>query len=437
MLELTFLEGLQTYLTVNITILHEVIQSIYCVSGGGVTMKNISRWTGPGGSYRSIQRLFASQIDWLGLNLYLIAYGYFGYIFSGDFLLAVDETVERKSRTKTWGVCWFYSSMVDKPIRSVSFHAMSLVSVSLGKSFTLDVVQNIKEPKKAPTKKVKQAKSGRPKGSKDRNKEKSDGLIYKGFALLLGSVLPRLSKYLEVKYVVADGSYGNKTSCIIAQEHGLELISKLNKRTGLYLPYDGPYAGRGRRRKYGKKIDYDHLPSQNLVSSTSEEGIRENIYQFKQVWTKHIPYKINVVIITKTDLESGKTARSVLFSTCPELAATTMKKYYRLRFQIEFDFRDAKQYFGLSDFKNVKERQLTNAVGIAFFMGNISRILQKQAKQKWQTDQVSIQDIKAYFRGYKYAFSIFNTLKKDQNVIFNPIDFKDTLAIGAINSFIK
>ena len=92
MLELTFLEGLQPYLTVNITILHEVIQSIYCVSGGGVTMKNISRWTGPGGSYRSIQRLFASQIDWLGLNLYLIAYGYFGYIFSGDFLLAVDPT---------------------------------------------------------------------------------------------------------------------------------------------------------------------------------------------------------------------------------------------------------------------------------------------------------------------------------------------------------
>ena len=42
-----------------------------------------------------------------------------------------------------------------------------------------------------------------------------------------------------------------------------------------------------------------------------------------------------------------------------------------------------------------------------------------------------------YFRGHKYAFSIFNTLKKDQNIIFNPIDFKDTLAIGAINSFIK
>ena len=437
MLELTFLESLAPYLNVNVAILHEVIQSIYCISGGGVTMKNISRWTGSGGSYRSIQRLFSSKIDWLELNLYLIVYCYFGCSFSGDFLLAVDETVEGKSRKKTWGVSWFFSSIEGKPIPSVSFHAISLIEVSSGKSFTLDVVQNIKEEKNAAAKKIKHPQSGRPKGSKDKNREKSDGLIYKGFTFLLGKVLPLLRKYVEVKYVAADGSYGNKTACMIARENNLELISKLNKRTGLYLPCDQPYIGRGRKRKYGEKIDYDNLPSQNLISSTCKEGVRENIYQFKKIWTKHIPYKINVVVITKTDLESDKTGRVVLFSTCPELEAKTMKKYYSLRFQIEFDFRDAKQYFGLSDFKNVKETQLTNAVGLAFFMGNISHILQKQAKEKWKTDNVSIQDLKAYFRGYKYAFSIFNTLTEDQNVIFNPIDFKDTLSIGAINSFIK
>lgn len=101
MLELTFLEGLQPYLQVNIAILHEVIQSIYCVSGGGITMKNLSRWTGSKGSYRNIQRLYASQINWLSLNIYLITCCYFGYEFSGDYFLAVDETVEGKSRKKT------------------------------------------------------------------------------------------------------------------------------------------------------------------------------------------------------------------------------------------------------------------------------------------------------------------------------------------------
>ncbi|WP_299466777.1 transposase, partial [uncultured Microscilla sp.] len=142
MLELTFLEGLQPYLQVNIAILHEVIQSIYCVSSGGITMKNLSRWTSSKGSYRNIQRLYGSQIDWLCLNIYLITSCYFGYEFSGDYLLAVDETVEGKSRKKTWGISSFYSSIVGKPIRSVSFHAISLVEVVTGKSFMLEVSQN-------------------------------------------------------------------------------------------------------------------------------------------------------------------------------------------------------------------------------------------------------------------------------------------------------
>jgi len=30
--------------------------------------------------------------------------------------------------------------------------------------------------------------------------------------------------------------------------------------------------------------------------------------------------------------------------------------YYRLRFQLEFNFRDAKQYWGLEDFMSVNER---------------------------------------------------------------------------------
>lgn len=322
-----------------------------------------------------------------------------------------------------------------KPIRSVSFHAISLIEAASGKSFMLEVSQNIKKPEEEVALTPKHNKPGRPKGSKDKNKQKSNGLIYKGFALLLEKVLPVLNKFISVQYVVADGSYGNKTGCIIAQENDLELISKLKRNTGLYLPYAGSYAGKGRKRKYGKKVNYDNLPSQNLVSSTCEGGVQENIYQFKEVWTKHIPYKVNVVVITKTVIKSKKVSRVVLFSTCLEIDAKTLKKYYGLRFQIEFNFRDAKQYFGLSDFKNTKERQLTNAVGLAFFIGNISLILQKQAKQKWEVDEVSVQDLKAYFRGYKYAFSIFNTLQKDQNVIFNPMDFKDTLSIGAIHSF--
>ena len=38
--------------------------------------------------------------------------------------------------------------------------------------------------------------------------------------------------------------------------------------------------------------------------------------------------------------------------------------YYTLRFQIEFNFRDAKQDWGLEDFMNVKETPVTNAANL-------------------------------------------------------------------------
>ena len=39
---------------------------------GRITMRGISRWTGRGGSYRTIQRFFMTRIDWGVLHWHLI-----------------------------------------------------------------------------------------------------------------------------------------------------------------------------------------------------------------------------------------------------------------------------------------------------------------------------------------------------------------------------
>ncbi|WP_443689872.1 hypothetical protein [Nostoc mirabile] len=36
--------------------------------------------------------------------------------------------------------------------------------------------------------------------------------------------------------------------------------------------------------------------------------------------------------------------------------------YYRLRFQIEFNFRDAKQFWGLEDFMNLSQTAVTSVL---------------------------------------------------------------------------
>lgn len=76
------------------------------------------------------------------------------------------------------------------------------------------------------------------------------------------------------------------------------------------------------------------------IKTTILEGIRTNIYQMP-LWHKLFPDQLNVVIIHKTNLTTGATAHVVLFSSDLALAYDKLIDYYRLRFQLEFNFRDA------------------------------------------------------------------------------------------------
>lgn len=81
-------------------------------------------------------------------------------------------------------------------------------------------------------------------------------------------------------------------------------------------------------------------------------GILTDIYQIKSLHKRFVqPW--NVVIIRKTHLKTGTTAPVIWFSTDWEWAWDKLIDYYRLRVQMEFNCRDAKQYWGLEDFMNV------------------------------------------------------------------------------------
>src|SRR2546426_5539261 len=62
------------------------------------------------------------------------------------------------------------------------------------------------------------------------------------------------------------------------------------------------------------------------------------------LWHKTFANLLNVVVIVKTNLTTQAVAHVVLFSSDLELSYDHLIDYYRLRFQLEFNFRDAKQY---------------------------------------------------------------------------------------------
>src|SRR5262249_49789737 len=136
----------------------------------------------------------------------------------------------------------------------------------------------------------------------------------------------------------------------------------------------GPYAGRGPRRKYGDKGDYDNLPISSLRETAIEGHMKTCIYQMPLLH-KEVAQPLNVVIIVKMNLRTQARAHVVLFSTVLVLTSMLLVDYYGLRFQIEFNFRDAKQYWGLEDFMNVTPTGVTNAANLSLFMVNVAYCL--------------------------------------------------------------
>src|SRR5256712_6530603 len=186
----------------------------------------------------------------------------------------------------------------------------------------------------------------------------------------------------------------------MARQSYLHLMSKLRYDAALSLPSTGPYAGRGPRRKYGRKVEAGTMPEQYLKETTVEGHIQTRLSQ-AQLLHKECIQPVNVVILAKTNLRTQARAHVILFSSDLELAYAPLVDYYSLRFQIEFNFRDAKQYWGLEDFMNVTPTGVTHAANLSVFMVNVA--YQLRADSHPRAPDYSVLDLQADCRGYKYV----------------------------------
>ena len=172
------------------------------------------------------------------------------------------------------------------------------------------------------------------------------------------------------------------------------------------------------------------MDAKYLKDTSIEDNLRTDIYQ-GQFYNKEFAFALNVVVMLKTNLQTHSQAHVILFSTDLEQAFATIIKFYSLRFQIEFNFRDAKQYWGLEDFMNVKENAVTNAANLAFFMVNFSSALLQPFRQ--QNPDYSILDLKSHYRGCRYVSETIKMLPEKPDVILLDDIFQQIAQLGAIH----
>jgi putative transposase len=217
---------------------------------------------------------------------------------------------------------------------------------------------------------------------------------------MIDALLHLIAKVIPLTSLVLDGHFGHHIAVRTAQQCQVHLISKLRSDSAWSLPYEGPYAGTGPPRKDGSKLDDRSLPEQYLQATTVAHHLQTCVYQ-AQLRHKEFAPALHVVILVKTNLHTQAKAHVILFSSDLELPYDTLRDSYSLRFQIEFNFRDAKPYWGLEDFMHITPTGVTNAANLSWFMVNVAYRLQADVRQHDPDD--SILDLKADCRGDTYV----------------------------------
>lgn len=145
-----------------------------------------------------------------------------------------------------------------------------------------------------------------------------------------------------LKYLVAEGYFSNQkfVDGICALE--MHLISTLRRDAHLRHLYRGPRpSGPGRPKTYDGKVTcsdlsrFEHVDVDDADIALSHQVVN------------HPQLKRNLRLVVVHHLPTGRDV--LLFSTDVALSAQAISRYYQARFQIEFLFRDAKQFTGLSD----------------------------------------------------------------------------------------
>jgi len=380
-------------------------------------MLGISRWNEEY-SYKTIERFFDKRLDWLGIKWELIK-----RVIGKEVILVADESTVSKSGKKSYGLGYFYSGLQNRPIKGISFLSFSLVDVQSRRAYPLFTKQ-MKKQKKEESKREVKKKVGRPKGSKNKNsKDKRLKGTFRVVSYFLKIIL-KVIKLPSLRYFVYDGAFGNNAGVQATRKSGLHLISKLKKNSALYFKCTKKRKGRGRPSLYGEKIDVSTLPKKYLKDTKIDKDIEIKFYQFEALH-KTISDSLNIVIIYSKNLKTKKETHTILFSTDLKQEFQKIRDYYSLRFQIEFNFRDAKQFFGLEDFMNIKKRRIHNFANLSMFMNSLSYLVHKKSG----FSNYSVNDLKSIFVAERYTREVLKLYGQNvDDILINE-------AISKVSSF--
>ena len=385
---------------------------------GKVNFRNLSRYSDR--SEKTYSRQFAQPFDLVAFNRQLLneALG-----TQRERLLAFDPSFIPKAGKKTYGRDYFWNGAHNHAEKGLEVSVLSLVDLEGNTGFTLSVRQTEPRPEPAAPAAAKRPRRSRAKKPPAEADEETRIDLYLQH---LKEVYPFLLS--TERQVAVDGYFAKKKWLDGVAGLGLQTIGKLRCDADMRYFYTGPkrLSGSGRQKTYDGKVDWQDLGRFDYIGTENE------IEVYTQV-LNHVSLKRTlrvVVLLDKRDPEKWRYA--LLFSTDTELEALTIYRYYKARFQVEFIFRDAKQFTGLTDGQMRDPTRLQFHFNAALTTLNIAKIEQLQTHTGADPLVNSIASVKAGYFNAHYLQIIFAKLGLELSSIKNTPEYRFLREYGKI-----
>src|SRR6516165_12820639 len=287
---------------------------------GRVTFRNLSRSCDY--SERTIARQFRAPFDWPAFHQRVLMTALDP---RSELVSAHDASFLPKSGKQTFGLGHFFNGCTSRAARGLEISTLAVVDVTRRCALTLAVSQT-------------------PPGEEAAKAELEETRV-DFYAQQLRAHRQRLPP--SITYHCIDGYYAKKKYIDAVVSLDLHAITKLRSDADCVFLYTGPHPKRrGARRKYDGKVNFQDL-SRFEDLGTREEEPHLHLYT-TVVWHKTLKRRLRLVVLLHRK-DPAKPHFIVLGSTDPDLNGRKLVDLYAARFQIEFLFRDSKQFTGLLD----------------------------------------------------------------------------------------
>ena len=325
--------------------------------------------------------------------------------------IAVDPCYIAKSGKKTPGVDWFWSGCAAAMKKSLEILGMSIVDADAKDSVFLKAEQTFTDKKRG-------RKPRSTWGMKDPNS------LTGWYLRMLQHNCRQLLSICNL--IVADAYFSKESFVSGVKSLGFNLISRFRDDVNLKYLYSGPKTGkRGRPQKFVGKVDINNLDMSIFsVDYTAEGKLVYKMYT-AVVWAVSLAREVRVVIVDYLDSDKKRQTRKIFFSTDTSISARDIFDIYRTRFQLEFVFRDAKQFTGLTHCQARNKEALSFAFNASLTSVNLARAFARQ-----QGMDLSVGSTKTLLHNAAMVDRFIAMSGKSPNMRLNNTDFKELLFYG-------